>query len=326
MKRILVTGSNGLIGRHLVRRLVADGYWVRAIHRGEPEGVAQHSVCVDLAARPSVAQCYMDGIDEVYDLAAQAGGLGYIDGGQNDARIAYNNTLCNLHTLDAANKAGARYLFTSSAVVYPQQRTGLIAHREDDAIPADPAEGAYGWQKLYHEQVIAAYRDSAQADVRIARLQNTYGVGCHWHGGREKAPAALCRKVARYALGLADCIEVWGDGTQARSFTHVDDVVDGLIRLMETEYRFPLNIGSNEMVTVDQLLGIICDAARLDVYNPPHIIHRLDKPTGVPMRGCDNRRCLDVLEWEPTTSIHDGMAELYPWIAGQVAAQAKGAA
>lgn len=319
MKHILVTGAGGLIGQHLVRRLVADGHWVRAV--GGSDDSPAHEIVRTNLIHPHHARGCISGIDEVYDLAALAGGLGYIDGGQNDARIAYNNTLCNLYMLDLAEQHGARYLFTSSAVIYPSG-----ASREDDVMPANPAEGAYGWEKLYHEQVIGFYRGSVQADVRIARLQNTYGVGCHWQGGREKAPAALCRKVARYVLGLSDCIEIWGDGSQVRSFTHVNDVVDGLIRLMDTEYRYPLNIGSAEMVTINGLLGIICDVAGLTSDHPPRIIHQLDKPTGVPIRGSDNRRCRDVLEWEPTTSLREGMAELYPWIAAQVAAQAKGAA
>jgi len=322
--RILVTGAGGFIGHHLVKRLVADGHWVRGVDLHYPlfePTPAQHFLRDDLR-EPQACVRACRTIDRVYDLAADMGGIGYIT--TNHAQIARNNSLIRLHMLEAVHQAGhaahgmggvARYLYTSSACVYPvgeQQHAAVRGLREEDAWPADPEPG-YGLEKLYGEKLCEYYAKDHGLDVRVARLHNVYGPLGTWEGGKEKAPAALCRKVAEGGE-----VVVWGDGKQTRSFMYVDDCVEGLIRLMASDHQEPVNIGTEELVSVVQLLGHVQYTAGIE-----HIEWSTDpsKPQGVRGRNSDNAALRRVLGWEPRTSLRDGIAKTYPWIAAQVAAR-----
>ena len=318
LRRALVTGSSGFLGSHLVRRLQDAGLLVHGVDLVAPrypELAPDQFEHVDLRRGYAAYHALARGYDEVYDLAALVGGLGYIHHG-NHATIATDNTLINLHVLQAAAQTGARYLFTSSAVVYPeykQAKPDVTPLKEDSVFPAYPAEGGYGFQKLYHEQLIGYYRDAGMCEVRIARLHNSYGPYGTWEGGKEKAPAAICRKVAEAPNG--GTIEVWGDGEQTRSFTYVDDTVEGLYRLMQSDYQEPVNIGSDRLVTINELVAIVARIAGKTI----HLRHDLGQPEGVRGRNSSNARIRAVLGWEPSISLEDGLATTYQWIADQVA-------
>lgn len=325
MKTALVSGSSGFLGSHLVQRLKRAGYTVHGADRQYPQyGMVPDAFHhTDLRFIENAIALFAEPVDEVYDLAALVGGLGYIHSG-NHAEIATNNTLCNLNMLQATlDHSDARYLFTSSAVVYPmrdQETANVTPLHEDAVFPADPAEGGYGWQKLYHEQLVGYTRDNDGLDVRIGRLHNSYGPFGTWTGGREKAPAAICRKVAEAEDG--DEIEVWGDGEQTRSFCYVDDTVEGLYRLMQSDYQEPVNIGSERLVTINELVDIVARVAgkRITLRHDPA------KPQGVRGRNASLDRARAVLDWEPQISLEGGLAITYDWIARQVAHAAKVAA
>jgi GDP-D-mannose 3', 5'-epimerase len=316
--KVLVTGAGGFIGHRLVTFLKNEGYWVRGVDLKEPEFAPTDADQFEILDLRRWADCLAAtrGVDEVYALAADMGGMGFIS--QHHAEILHNNVLINTHTLEAARVNGvARYLYTSSACVYPDYRqtdTNVVPLREEEAYPAAPQD-AYGWEKLVSERLVLHYGEEHGIQTRIVRFHNIFGPLGTWQGGREKAPAALCRKVAIAKLTGHHEIEIWGDGEQTRSFCFIDDCVDGLFRLMRSDYAEPLNLGQDRMVSINQLAGIIADCAGISVR-----IRHVDGPQGVRGRNSDNTRLRQVLGWEPRISLEDGLAVTYAWIEQRVAA------
>ncbi len=313
---IVVAGAGGFIGHHLVERLKAEGNWVRGVDIERPEfesSSADEFVIADLRNFEACLQA-TDGMDDVYQLAADMGGIGYITA--NHAFLTRNNTLINSHMLEAARVSRVRrYLYTSSACVYPsflQDSEDVAPLREDEAIPADPERG-YGWEKLFAEQLTAYYRDECGLDARIVRFHNIYGPLGTYDGGKEKAPAAICRKVALAEDGSE--IEVWGDGEQTRSFCYIDDCIEGLRRIMESGYAKPINLGTEELITVNQLVDAVCDAAGKRLRRR----HDLTKPQGVRGRNSDNTILNEIIGWQPQTTVREGIRLTYRWIAGELA-------
>lgn len=313
--KVLVTGAGGFIGHHLVTRLKAHGYWVRGVDLKYPDFTDVDADEFELRDLRRWDECLAAtrGIDHVYALAADMGGMGFIS--SNHAMILRNNGLINLHTIEAARLNGVqRYLYSSSACVYPDYRqteTDVRPLQEEDAYPASP-EDAYGWEKLVSEKLCEYYTDQYGLPTRAARFHNIFGPYGTYDGGREKAPAALCRKVASVQDGGE--IEIWGDGEQTRSFCHVDDCVEGMHRLMQSDYSAPLNLGTDRMVTINELAqAIIAISGKKDVS-----IKHVPGPQGVRGRNSDNTRLREVLEWEPQISLEDGLGETYRWIAKQV--------
>jgi GDP-D-mannose 3',5'-epimerase len=314
--RVVVTGAGGFIGHHLVKYLVAKGYWVRGVDVKHPEyerSPAQEFEIRDLRRYEHCLNACRE-VSQVYHLAADMGGIGYITA--QHAKIARNNTMMNLHILEAARLSNVkRLLFSSSACVYPQylqKEADVRPLREDDAWPADPEEG-YGLEKLYMEKLCQYYMEDLGLDTRVVRFHNVYGPLGSYDGGKEKAPAAICRKISLAAP--CDTIEVWGDGKQTRSFMYVSDCVEGLHRLMHSEYRMPLNLGTDVLVTIGELVATIAGLAGKEIK----IRHNHAMPQGVRGRNSDNTLLRHVLEWEPQVSLVDGLAPTYAWIAEQVA-------
>ena len=315
-RKILVTGAGGFIGHHLVTLLKQQGHWVRGADVKPTDYAATDAdefVLRDLR-EPENARVATRGVDEVYALAADMGGMGYIS--SNHATILHNNALINLNTLEAARQNGVtRYLFSSSACVYPEfKQTDAVvtALKEDDAYPAQPQD-AYGWEKLITERLCTHYREDYGIETRIVRFHNIFGPLGTWDGGREKAPAAMCRKVAIAKLTGQSEIEIWGDGEQTRSFCYIDDCLDGLTRLMRSDYHDPLNLGQDRLVTINQLADLVCDAAGVTLGK-----RHIPGPQGVRGRNSDNTRLKRVLGWEPHVSLEDGLARTYAWIEAQV--------
>ena len=320
-EHVLVTGAGGFIGHHLAKYLKEKGYRVRGADLKEPEyepTAADEFLTVDLRERAGCDRA-CEGIDEVYHLAADMGGIGYITA--SHAAIARNNTLINVNMLDAALEASVeRFLFSSSACVYPQHRqddADVTPLREEDAWPADPEPG-YGLEKLYMEKLCEYYREDHGLETRVVRFHNVYGPLGAYEGGKEKAPAALCRKVARAEDGGE--IEVWGDGEQTRSFLYVDDCVEGVHRLMRSDHHEPLNLGTDRLVTINELADLIADAAGKTIRKR----HDLSKPQGVRGRNSDNSRLREVLAWEPGVSLEEGLGETYRWIRASVSGAHEG--
>ena len=318
-KKALVLGAGGFIGHHLVKRLKKEGYWVRGVDLKYPEfseTEADDFVIGDLRDPYFVRSIIDLKFDEVYQLAADMGGAGYVFTGDNDADIMRNSALINLNVLDACYRRNIkRIFFSSSACVYPEYNQLDPENpicSEDSAYPAMP-DSEYGWEKLFSERLYLAYHRNYGMEVRIARYHNIFGPEGTWRGGREKAPAALCRKVAVAKLTGRDYIEVWGDGKQTRSFLYIDECIEGTLRLMRSDWTGPVNIGSEEMVTINQLAEMIMDIAGVKLK----IIH-IPGPQGVRGRNSDNRLIYEKLGWKPTMPLRVGLEKTYKWIEEQV--------
>jgi nucleoside-diphosphate-sugar epimerase len=310
-KVALVTGAGGFIGHHLVGYLIAQGYVVRGADMKYPEyeeTKADDFLIADLRDYNQCLRATKD-VDEIYHLAADMGGIGYITAFH--AEITINNTLISAHMLHAARQNEAkRFLFSSSACVYPQhlqKSPDVVPLREEDAFPADPEEG-YGLEKLYTEKLCQYYNEDGYLPTRVVRFHNVYGPLGTYDGGREKAPAAISRKIVMLSNG--DELLIWGDGKQTRSFMYVDDCVEGIHRIMRSDYTGPLNLGTDELVTVDELVDIIAEIAGKSVIKR----HDLSKPQGVRGRNSDNSRLRAVLGWEPKIPLRQGLVPTYAWI------------
>ena len=316
-KRALVLGAGGFIGGHLVRRLKSEGYYVKGVDLKHPEFAktsADEFLIGDLRSPELVEKLFGECFHEVYQLAADMGGAGYIFSGNHDADVMHNSALINLNVAKAAstNKID-RLFYSSSACIYPEfnQLDPLNPNTaERSAYPANP-DSEYGWEKLFSERLYMSYVRNYQLEVKIARFHNIFGPEGAWRGGREKAPAAICRKVAEAKDGAS--IEIWGDGQQTRSFLYVDECIEGIRRLMQSDFAGPVNIGSEEMVSINEFTKAIIQLSGKDLS-----IYNIEGPTGVRGRNSDNQLIQEKLAWKPTAALVDGLRQTYAWIEQQV--------
>ncbi len=318
MTRSLVLGAGGFIGSHLVERLKREGFSVRGVDLKHPEFSDTHAdefLLGDLRDPRFVEEIIGDGFDHIYQLAADMGGAGFIFTGENDADVMHNSAIINLNVAEAARRARVdRLFYSSSACIYPERNQldpSAPVTAEASAYPAAP-DSEYGWEKLFSERMFLAYVRNHGLSVRIARFHNIFGERGTWTGGREKAPAAVCRKVAEAPDGGS--IEVWGDGHQTRSFLYVDECLEGIRRLMESDIGEPLNIGSEEMVTINDLVRMVAAISGKTVS-----IRNIAGPTGVRGRNSDNTLIRKRLGWAPSQPLQNGLARTYAWIEEQVA-------
>ena len=313
--RATVAGAGGFIGHHMVKYLKAEGYWVRGVDIKPPEfepTAADEFDVLDLRASENCLAATRD-VDEVYQLAADMGGIGYITAFRAD--VARNNVLINAHMLEASHQHGVgRYFFSSSACIYPmyrQESPDVTPLKEEHAYPADPEEG-YGWEKLYAEKLCQYYQEEGKLLTRVARFHNIYGPFGTYEGGREKAPAAICRKVALARDG--DEIDVWGDGRQTRSFMYVDDCVEGIYRILQSDHPEPLNLGRDDLISVDGLVDLVARIAGKTIRKR----HDPQAPQGVRGRNSDNSQLRAVLAWEPSIPLESGLEWTYRWIRSEL--------
>lgn len=317
-EKILVAGGGGFIGGHMVARLKSEGHDVRSVDMKPTADWYQvhpdvENLQLDLAEKDACEKA-VAGVDKIYNLAADMGGMGFIE---NNKALCMLSVLINTHLLQAAESAGvSRYFYASSACVYngdKQTDPNVTALAEADAYPAMPEDG-YGWEKLFSERMCRHYREDFGLETRVARYHNVYGPEGTWTGGREKAPAAICRKVAEAKMSGNHTIDVWGDGLQTRSFMYVDDCLEGTIRLLESDIIEPINIGSSELVTINQLTDMAAEIAGIEIERN----HDLTAPQGVRGRNSDNTMIVDLMGWEPSIPLRDGLEKTYHWIVEQI--------
>ena len=316
-ERVLVAGAGGFIGGHLVKRLKAEGFWVRGadLKKHEYSPTKADEFLVGDLCDHQVAREAVKGVDVVYQLAADMGGAGYIFTGEHDAAVMHNSASINLNILEYGCRAGVkRFFYSSSACIYPEHNQldpDNPKCSEDSAYPAAP-DSEYGWEKLFSERLYLSYMRNRGVQVRVARFHNIFGPEGTWSGGKEKAPAALCRKVAEAAAGGE--IEIWGDGRQTRSFLYIDECLEGVRRLVESDFTGPVNIGSEEMVTINQLAELVMNIAGKKLG-----IRHIKGPLGVRGRNSDNHLIAEKLHWRPSRPLIDGLETTYAWVDQQVA-------
>jgi nucleoside-diphosphate-sugar epimerase len=316
-KTVIVTGAGGFIGGHLVKRLKTEGFWVRAIDIKEPEysSTAADEFLLGNLCDQAFARQAVEGVQEIYQLAADMGGAGYLFTGERDAAVMHNSATINLNILEYGRRAGVqRFFYSSSACVYPEYNQldpNNPKCSEASVYPAAP-DSEYGWEKLFSERLYLSYMRNYGVQVRIARFHNIFGPEGAWTGGKEKAPAAVCRKVAETPAGGE--IEIWGDGEQTRSFLYIDECLEGLRRLMDSDFTGPVNIGSEEMVTINQLAVLVMQIASKKLS-----IRHINGPLGVRGRNSDNRLIAEKLNWKPSRPLAEGLEKTYAWIAARVA-------
>ncbi|MFN8315562.1 MAG: NAD-dependent epimerase/dehydratase family protein [Chitinophagales bacterium] len=315
--RALVCGAGGFIGAHLVKKLKQEGYWVRGVDLKYPEysnSVADEFVIGDLRDPFFCSKVLTEKFDCIYQLAADMGGAGYIFTGDNDADLMTNSALINLNILSLVKQFGVGKIFySSSACIYPEHNQLDPANpncEESSAYPANP-DSEYGWEKLFSERLYLSYAKNFGINVRIARFHNVFGPEGTWTGGKEKAPAAICRKVAEAKIGSS--IEIWGDGLQTRSFLYIDECIEGVLRLMENEFVGPVNIGSDEMVSINELAKLV-----ISISGKQLSLNNIPGPMGVRGRNSDNRLIKEKLKWAPSSMLAVGMEQTYKWVEAQV--------
>lgn len=317
MKKALVLGGGGFIGSHMVSRLVEDGFWVKAVDLKFPiysKSKAHEFVIGDLTDQNFCNSVFDHQFDEVYQFAADMGGAGYVFTGENDANIMLSSAKINLNVLETCVKAKpGKIFYSSSACIYPEYNQNDPLNplcSESSAYPANP-DSEYGWEKLFSERLYLAFKKNYGLQVRIGRYHNIYGPESEWEGGREKSPAAICRKIK-----MADydgIVEIWGDGEQTRSFLYIDECIDGTIKLMKSEFSGPINIGSDIMITINNLVNLVSEIANKKIY-----IKNINGPTGVRGRNSDNTLIKEKLSWVPSMLLKDGMEKTYKWISAQI--------